>query len=1014
MKRLLLTLAIVCSPLVADAFAVPWFSTSTSQGSIQPVPVNGTYQSIQAPYYVASSTTATSSLPVITTNSLSVTGFVNATVLPLQDTYANLSSVVASSGQMVYFTDRKDQAVGDGSSLISALPFVPVTNGTYTWTNPQTYSALLTLLNNIFFNGTSSAALSTYSISIGTTTSNGNGVGITITSSLASTSASNQQNNGVTGGKPSGSINLNTAAGFAITGATTTFVSGGASGAISIQTGAGGNELQTNTANNNSLTGGNSGGISLTTGVGGNATSTGNGSALPVGGNSGAISMITSAGGNMLQGGGNGGNSGNIAFQTGQGGSASGADYTGAGNQSGNSGNITFITGNTPLASGSTVFDAAGQPGMIGFIVGTPGAVSTNPQAGTQGSPISFKAGDANTVTGFYQNGGNVYASAGAGSSGQARDGALIVGYYIANPNLPFNTTPQYTALSVGSTSPTGSLTVVGTSSSQYPYTIYASASGNTTQFVVKSNGNVGIGTTNPANLLYVSGSLDNNTDAAVLKTTNSSGIASLGLLGSTGNRAALFKNSPSYVPYKNTGSNDMGIYNSTAGGNMSFLNDSGSGNINFDAGGASAAQMFLSSTGNLGIGTSSPYAPLSVVGQIVGAYFTGTTTASSTFGGGISISGQNALQLTDANGTGTYFGWSNVNTPYFAITGVPSGSFLGGLAGTSASQLSFNSSTGFGLASVSTPGDSSGNGWKLKAFGPTGNILIGDLAYNTAETNYKLNINTAGSAGYFAISNGTTGNIMSVLGSGFVGLATTTPWRTLSVNGSSDLGTNALAGYFTATSSTSSSFAGGLTAYASSTIGNGAQTGGLTVNGGATTTGTLTVKSSSSLDNGLVTTNGSGLLKATNMNVTNQYQVNNLGITDSVGDILFNNTHAGIQDTSASFGANGSVLTSTGSGPGASVSWMATSSLSTGFFPKATTASISGAIVGIGCDSADTVSPVTISSTTVFSTTPQTFPGAGLSWYSYALNSTTFRTSVCSDVTITPTASTYNVAIMN
>jgi hypothetical protein len=77
-------------------------------------------------------------------------------------------------------------------------------------------------------------------------------------------------------------------------------------------------------------------------------------------------------------------------------------------------------------------------------------------------------------------------------------------------------------------------------------------------------------------------------------------------------------------------------------------------------------------------------------------------------------------------------------------------------------------------------------------------------------------------------------------------------------------------------------------------------------------------------------------------------------------------------------------------------------------------TNSISGAIVGLGCDSADTASSVTLASTTAFITTPETYPGDGLTWQSYALNSTTFRTKVCSDVTVTPTASLYVVKIIN
>lgn len=52
-----------------------------------------------------------------------------------------------------------------------------------------------------------------------------------------------------------------------------------------------------------------------------------------------------------------------------------------------------------------------------------------------------------------------------------------------------------------------------------------------------------------------------------------------------------------------------------------------------------------------------------------------------------------------------------------------------------------------------------------------------------------------------------------TVIDSTRVGIGTSTPWRTLSVNGESDLGNNALAGYFTATTSIASTFP-----YASST----------------------------------------------------------------------------------------------------------------------------------------------------------------------------------------------------
>ncbi len=77
------------------------------------------------------------------------------------------------------------------------------------------------------------------------------------------------------------------------------------------------------------------------------------------------------------------------------------------------------------------------------------------------------------------------------------------------------------------------------------------------------------------------------------------------------------------------------------------------------------------------------------------------------------------------------------------------------------------------------------------------------------------------------------------------------------------------------------------------------------------------------------------------------------------------------------------------------------------------TTASISGAIVGTGCDTADTTGLTGLASSTAYVTTPQTFPGNSVFFYTMTLTSTSARTYVCSAVTVTPTASTYNVRII-
>jgi hypothetical protein len=58
---------------------------------------------------------------------------------------------------------------------------------------------------------------------------------------------------------------------------------------------------------------------------------------------------------------------------------------------------------------------------------------------------------------------------------------------------------------------------------------------------------------------------------------------------------------------------------------------------------------------------------------------------------------------------------------------------------------------------------------------------------------------------------NGVGGNKMTFTTAGNLGVGTTSPWTTLSVNGSSDLGNSALAGFFTGTTTATSTLAGGL-----------------------------------------------------------------------------------------------------------------------------------------------------------------------------------------------------------
>lgn len=151
------------------------------------------------------------------------------------------------------------------------------------------------------------------------------------------------------------------------------------------------------------------------------------------------------------------------------------------------------------------------------------------------------------------------------------------------------------------------------------------------------------------------------------------------------------------------------------------------------------------------------------------------------------------------------------------------------------------------------------------------GNLLVDSGTLVVDSQNNKVGVNTSSPSATLDVHGQTSDNtafafqaansggtsILTVRNDGNVGIGTTSPYRALSVYGSSDLGTNALAGTFTATSTT------GTSTFANSII-----------------VGTSTITAASNLDvYGTYGTNGSDLLTIEN----NRSQAGNLYFNNNI-----------------------------------------------------------------------------------------------------------------------------------